>query len=45
MLEPRVLLLAIAEELGLELNGHDYRPPDQEINRHLLEMAAGTSAW
>lgn len=41
MLEPRVLLLAIAEELGLELNGHDYHfHLTKEINRHLLEMAA-----
>lgn len=41
MLEPRMLLLAIAEELGLTLLGHDYQYSLlKQFNQHLLEMAA-----
>ncbi|MDP1610060.1 MAG: AAA family ATPase [Sulfuritalea sp.] len=40
MLEPRILLLAIAEELGLQLESADYQfHLVKSINRHLLEMA------
>ena len=40
MLEPRMLLLAIAEELGLQLQGMDYHfHLVKDLNRHLLEMA------
>jgi MSHA biogenesis protein MshM len=41
MLEPRILLLAIAEELGLKLQGLDYQfHLLKEFNQHLLDMAA-----
>ena len=41
MLEPRVLLIAIAEELGLKLQGMDYQfHLLKEFNEHLLSMAA-----
>ena len=41
MLEPRILLIAIAEELGLNLKGLDYQfHLLKEFNQHLLEMAA-----
>lgn len=41
LLEPRVLLLAIAEELGLKLHGLDYQfHLLKQFNRHLLELAA-----
>ena len=41
MLEPRILLLAIAEELGLELQGMDYQfHLLKEFNQHLLDLAA-----
>lgn len=41
MLEPRMLLLAIAEELGLQLLGHDYQfALLKQFNQHLLEMAS-----
>ncbi len=41
MLEPRMLLLAIAEELGLMLLGHDYQfSLLKQFNGHLLDMAA-----
>lgn len=41
MLEPRDLLLAIAEELGLELPGTDMQfHLIKEFNRYLLELAA-----
>ncbi|MCK9381241.1 MAG: AAA family ATPase [Sulfuritalea sp.] len=40
MIEPRMLLLAIAEELGLTLLGHDYRfSLLKQFNEHLLAMA------
>lgn len=40
MLEPRVLLLAIVEELGLKLQGMDYHfHLVKELNAHLLELA------
>jgi MSHA biogenesis protein MshM len=40
MLEPRVLLIAIAEELGLKLEGVDYEfHLLKQFNEHLLEMA------
>jgi MSHA biogenesis protein MshM len=40
MLEPRVLLIAIAEELGLKLEGLDYEfHLLKEFNQHLLAMA------
>jgi MSHA biogenesis protein MshM len=40
MLEPRILLLAIAEELGLQLESVDYQfHLVKSINQHLLEMA------
>jgi MSHA biogenesis protein MshM len=40
MLEPRMLLLAIAEELGLTLLGHDYQYSLlKQFNQHLMEMA------
>ena len=40
MLEPRVLLIAIAEELGLKLEGLDYQfHLLKQFNEHLLEMA------
>lgn len=40
MLEPRMLLLAIAEELGLKLLGHDYQfSLLKQFNQHLLDMA------
>ena len=40
MLEPRILLIAIAEELGLTLQGLDYQfHLLKEFNDHLLEMA------
>jgi MSHA biogenesis protein MshM len=40
-LEPRILLLAIAEELGLKLQGLDYQfHLLKQFNEHLLEMAA-----
>ncbi len=40
MLEPRMLLLAIAEELGLTLLGHDYQYSLlKQFNQHLLQMA------
>ncbi len=40
MLEPRILLLAIAEELGLELEGLDYQfHLLKQFNQHLLDMA------
>ncbi|MDP2792614.1 MAG: AAA family ATPase [Sulfurisoma sp.] len=41
MLEPRMLLLAIAEELGLKLEGLDYHfHLIKDLNTHLLELAA-----
>ena len=41
MLEPRMLLIAIAEELGLKLQGMDYHfHLLKQFNEHLLEMAA-----
>ena len=41
MLEPRILLIAIAEELGLKLQGFDYQfHLLKEFNQHLLNMAA-----
>jgi MSHA biogenesis protein MshM len=41
MLEPRILLIAIAEELGLKLQGFDYQfHLLKEFNQHLLDMAA-----
>ncbi|MDP2809828.1 MAG: AAA family ATPase [Rhodocyclaceae bacterium] len=41
MLEPRILLIAIAEELGLKLQGLDYHfHLLKEFNQHLLAMAA-----
>jgi MSHA biogenesis protein MshM len=41
LLEPRVLLIAIAEELGIKLPGLDHEfLLMKEFNRHLLEMAA-----
>ncbi|BAO28541.1 ExeA family protein [Sulfuritalea hydrogenivorans] len=41
MLEPRILLIAIAEELGLKLQGLDYQfHLLKEFNQHLLDMAA-----
>jgi MSHA biogenesis protein MshM len=41
MLEPRILLIAIAEELGLTLQGLDYQfHLMKEFNQHLLDMAA-----
>jgi MSHA biogenesis protein MshM len=41
MLEPRMLLLAIAEELGLALLGHDYQYSLlKQFNQHLLQIAA-----
>lgn len=40
MLEPRMLLLAIAEELGLTLLGHDYQYSLlKQFNQHLMQMA------
>jgi MSHA biogenesis protein MshM len=40
MLEPRILLLAIAEELGLKLAGMDYHfHLLKDLNAHLLEIA------
>ncbi|MDK9703712.1 MAG: AAA family ATPase [Sulfuritalea sp.] len=40
-LEPRILLLAIAEELGLKLQGLDYQfHLLKDFNQHLLDMAA-----
>ena len=41
MLEPRALLLAIAEELGLAMEGEDYEfHLLKHFNRHLLNLAA-----
>lgn len=41
MLEPRILLIAIAEELGLALHGLDYQfHLLKQFNEHLLSMAA-----
>ena len=41
MLEPRILLIAIAEELGLKLQGLDYEfHLLKQLNQHLLDMAA-----
>ena len=41
MLEPRIMLIAIAEELGLKLQGFDYQfHLLKEFNQHLLDMAA-----
>jgi MSHA biogenesis protein MshM len=41
MLEPRILLIAIAEELGLKLQGLDYQfHLLKDFNQHLLDMAA-----
>jgi MSHA biogenesis protein MshM len=41
MLEPRVLLIAIAEELGLKLESLDYQfHLLKQFNQHLLDMAA-----
>ena len=41
MLEPRILLIAIAEELGLKLQGLDYEfHLLKQFNQHLLDMAA-----
>jgi MSHA biogenesis protein MshM len=41
MLEPRILLIAIAEELGLKLQGSDFQfHLLKEFNQHLLDMAA-----
>ncbi len=41
MLEPRVLLIAVAEELGLKLEGLDYQfHLLKEFNQHLLNLAA-----
>ena len=40
-LEPRMLLLAIAEELGLQLLGHDYQfSLLKQFNQHLLDLAS-----
>lgn len=40
MLEPRILLLAIAEELGLKLQGLDYHfHLLKDFNQHLIKMA------
>lgn len=40
MLEPRILLIAIAEELGLKLKGLDYQfHLLKQFNEHLLELA------
>lgn len=40
-LEPRILLIALAEELGIALEGLDYQfHLVKRINRHLLDMAA-----
>jgi MSHA biogenesis protein MshM len=40
MLEPRILLIAIAEELGLKLVGLDYQfHLLKQFNQHLLDMA------
>lgn len=40
MLEPRIMLIAIAEELGLKLQGFDYQfHLLKEFNQHLLDMA------
>lgn len=40
MLEPRILLVAIAEELGLKLEGLDYKfHLVNDINAHLLKLA------
>ncbi|OHC63942.1 MAG: AAA family ATPase [Rhodocyclales bacterium GWA2_65_19] len=40
-LEPRILLIAIAEELGLRLQGLDYQfHLLKEFNQHLLDLAA-----
>jgi len=40
MLEPRILLIAIAEELGLKLQGLDYQfHLLKQFNQHLLDMA------
>lgn len=45
LLEPRILLIAIAEELGLTLQAMDYQfHLVKELNRHLLDLAnAGKS--
>ena len=41
MLEPPILLIAIAEELGLKLQGLDYQfHLLKQFNQHLLDMAA-----
>lgn len=41
MLEPRMLLLAIAEELGLSLGGEEYQfALLKQFNTHLLDMAS-----
>ena len=41
MLEPRILLLAIAEELGLKLQGLDYQfHLMKDFNQHLMDTAA-----
>jgi MSHA biogenesis protein MshM len=41
LLEPRVLLIAVAEELGLKLEGLDYQfHLLKEFNQHLLKLAA-----
>jgi len=41
MLEPRILLIAIAEELGLKLQGFDYQfHLLKEFNEHLMNVAA-----
>jgi len=41
MLEPRTLLLAIAEEIGLELQGMDYHfHLIKDLNTHLLDFAS-----
>ena len=41
MLEPRILLIAIAEELGLKLRDLDYQfHLLKDFNQHLLDMAA-----
>lgn len=41
MLEPRILLVAIAEELGLKLEGLDYKfHLVNDISAHLLKLAA-----
>lgn len=40
-LEPRMLLLAIAEELGLQLLGHDYQfTLLKQFNQHLLDVVS-----